>query len=269
MTPVGAGRWLKGVADRGIRNLADRHTIRTVDVLGVQARFKCVTPHELGRLSTFGGEPIVLGALQRLRPRDCFYDIGANIGLYTVLAARLVGAGGTIVAFEPEGANFARLQANARLNGLSQVVACPFALSDRTGPARLRLHSSMTGEGGHALVGGAEGDTTVFCLPLDQVLETFGIRQPDHIKIDVEGHEEQVLAGMARVLASSSLRTVILEAHYYDQQSDGRVHYGDAELAQKRRRLLAILGRHRFLVAGEQVTSEGGARFAHLLFTRD
>lgn len=269
MNPAGAGRWLKGVADRRIRAFADQHTVRTVNALGVEARFKCVTPHELGRFLTLGGEPLILQALQRMRSGECFYDIGANIGLYTILAAKLVGARGTVVAFEPEAGNFARLQANARLNRLRQVIACPLALSNEAAAARFRLHSDMVGEGGHGMAADGEGDLTVFCLPLDRLVELYGLALPNHIKIDVEGHEERVLTGMPRVLASSTLRTIVLEAHYYDQLAERRVYYSDAQLASKRTRLLAHMAPHRFRLAGEEVIVEGDVRFAHFVFTRD
>jgi FkbM family methyltransferase len=273
MNPAGTGRWLKGVADRKLREFADQHTIRAVSALGVEASFKCLTPDEIGRLLTFGGEPLILDALRRLHPGDCFYDIGANIGLYAVLGAKLVGPEGRVVAFEPESGNFARLQANALLNDLSQVVACPLAVSDHIGRARLRLHSQMVGDGAHALMkasgGNGCGSTTVFCLPLDVVIEMFGTRFPNHVKIDVEGHEEQVLAGMTRVLASPTLRTVMLEAHYYEQLAEERAHYDDAEMAQKRERIVTTMQRNQFRLAEEQVVHEGDVRFAHLLFVRE
>src|SRR5215510_12901685 len=66
-----------------------------------------------------------------LRPGDVFVDVGANIGLFTLIAASRVGPAGRVVAFEPTGVTYTRLIYNARLNGFSKASCVNAALSDR------------------------------------------------------------------------------------------------------------------------------------------
>lgn len=266
---VGFSRRMRETALSKLRDAADRHSIETIRTLGVEARFRCTTPQEMGRLRTVGGEPIILDLLRtRVKAGDCFYDVGGNIGFYSILAALLVGPEGSVVAFEPEAENFARLQTNVLLNDLKNVVVCPFALSDHDGTASLRLQSHSVGEGAHALVDGAADGARVFLLTLDSAIRMFDLPPPNHVKIDVETHEEPVLAGMAETLSSRALRTVVLEAHYYTQLPDRRVHQNDAELAAKRERIVSLLEGFGLGLEAEQPTVEEEVRFAHLLFTR-
>ena len=251
-----------------LRDAADRHATEVVRAAGVEASYRCTTLKELGRIRSVGGEPVVLEWLsESVKPGDCVYDIGANTGFYTILAAKLVGPTGRVVAFEPEGQNFARLQSNVQVNGLANVIACPFAVSDRVGSALMRLHSQDAGEGAHAIVGDG-GNWRVFLLTLDGAVDLFGLPWPTHLKIDVEGHEEAVLRGMARCLQSETLCTVVVEAHYFQQMSETRHYYDDAELEAKRLRLISLLGAHRFVLATDRLSAEDEVRYAHMVFIR-
>lgn len=110
------------------------------------ARFYCTSAKELGRVRSAGGEPLLSEWLHaRLARNDCFYDVGANIGFYSVLAGHLVGPGGSVVAFEPALQNAARLYANVALNELTNVAVCPLAIGARDTTATLRLHSDVVG----------------------------------------------------------------------------------------------------------------------------
>jgi len=266
---VGFSRRVKENTLLWLREAADRYSTEVVKAAGVQADYRCTTLKELGRIRSVGGEPVVLDWLsQSVKLGDCVYDIGANTGFYTILAAKRVGATGQVVAFEPEGQNFARLQSNVLINGLDNVIACPFAISDRNGSELLRLHSSDAGEGAHALVSDG-GNWRVFLLRLDTAVDMFDLPVPSHIKIDVEGHEEAVLAGMSTCLSSERLRTVMVEAHYYEQLRDRRVYYDDVQLAAKRQRLISQFEAHRFRLKTNTVSVEGEVRLAHLWFARN
>jgi FkbM family methyltransferase len=265
---VGFSRRVKEATLLWLRQTADRHSTEVVHAAGVAALFRCTTLKELGRVRAVGGEPAVLDWLSRsVKPGDCVYDIGANTGFYTILAAKLVGPTGQVVAFEPEGHNFARLQSNVLINGLDNVIAGPFAISESNGSALLRLHSSDAGEGAHALVSDG-GNWRVFLFTLDGALDLFGLPSPMHLKIDVEGHEESVLRGMSRCLGSETLRTIMVEAHYFQQLSDTRRFFDDAELEAKRQRLIALLGAHRFALTTDQLSMEDETRYAHMVFER-
>lgn len=137
-------------------------------------------------------------------PFDLFLDIGANFGLYCVLAAKR-NVARSVVAFEPDPRNYAQLQANLYLNGLTQKVeARREAVSDKGGSLSLSLYSDNST--GKTRIGGGDqtgaGDIDVPCLALDEMLG--GKDRSIAMKIDVEGHELSALQGMRRTLANNN-----------------------------------------------------------------
>lgn len=129
-----------------------------------------------------------------LRPGDVVLDVGANVGLTTLVAARAVGEGGKVYAFEPHPAVFAFLKDNLALNGAANVVAENVALGDREGTVRI---SDMRSDD-HNFVDSSGAGIEVPQRRLDR-LDT-GERRVSLLKIDVEGYERFVLEGAARTL---------------------------------------------------------------------
>ena len=84
--------------------------------------------------------------LRTVKPGDTVVDAGANVGYYTIIGSRLVGDKGKVYAFEPEPANFALLQKNVRLNGLTNVVLERKALSNRKGTMKLFIADANKGD---------------------------------------------------------------------------------------------------------------------------
>jgi FkbM family methyltransferase len=137
----------------------------------------------------------MLFVLDFLRPGDLFLDVGANLGIYTVLAAR---HGGRVVAFEPNGATRRTLRENVRLNAAGERVTIhPFALADYDGASRMNVEipgSSHLLQDGAAAVG--EGPTaTVEVRRLDSVLESSAEPGLALLKVDAEGFDAEVLRG--------------------------------------------------------------------------
>ncbi len=137
-----------------------------------------------------------------------FLDVGANIGIYTLVASKLVGEAGRVVAFEPSIQSFPGLQRNVTLNGLTNVIAFRTALGEKTGRARLfhapdPVANSVRGD---PAWGGESEEITVETL--DRVTEQASIQHVDVIKIDAEGAEELVLRGARRVL--TVMRPVVI-----------------------------------------------------------
>ena len=140
--------------------------------------------------------------LQYLKPKDIFYDIGANVGFFTILAAKIVGHEGKVYAFEPEAANVAVLRRNTELNGFSQVKVIEKAVSDTTGIKKLWLTEYC---GAHSIAPvGTKFDpkkyTTVNTVSIDDLLQQKKIEPPTLVKIDVEGAEINVLHGMSQTI---------------------------------------------------------------------
>ena len=123
------------------------------------------------------------------------YDVGANVGFYTLLAAELVGPGGSVIAFEPLPRNLGYLRRHVQLNRLQHVRIMDAAVSDRQGEAFFEPEQSPSM--GHLA---AQGSIRVRTVTLDGLLAAEGMPLPNVIKIDVEGAEEAVLAGAERLL---------------------------------------------------------------------
>jgi FkbM family methyltransferase len=126
---------------------------------------------------------------------DVVFDLGANVGLYSLLAALRVGYTGQVIAFEPLARNLQYLRAHLQLNDVHNVTVVQKAVSDRTGSALFReAQSASMG----CLNGG--GTLAVQTITLDDFLRS-GAPAPQCIKIDVEGAEGNVLAGGQETLA--------------------------------------------------------------------
>jgi FkbM family methyltransferase len=137
-------------------------------------------------------------------------DIGANVGYYTLLAARLAGPQGKVYAFEPNPQNFALLSRNVEANGYRNVVLVPKAVSDQSGTAALRIDRASSG--GHSLSafrGGAD-TVQVGTVSLDDYFA--GDRTViDVLKMDAEGAEMAIFSGMQQVLARNPDITLLTE----------------------------------------------------------
>jgi FkbM family methyltransferase len=165
------------------------------------AQFHLRFREEIGRtVAAFGSfERAELAALLRLSDSACVYDVGANVGIFTIpLAIRLRDAG-RVVAFEPYPPNVARLQSHLALNHSSNVDVLPVAAGDFDGAIGLRIDSDPARA---TTVGmGAEGRTlAVSCRKLDSVWYESGQPKVVAVKIDVEGSEVAVIRGAARLI---------------------------------------------------------------------
>lgn len=148
-------------------------------------------------------EPHMTRWLQgRLAPGDTFIDVGANIGYYSVLASRLVGDGGRVVAIEASPAFHRRVLQQVKLNDLGNVRAINGAVSDERKTLTFVLASSAN-MGANSIVpydGPAESSFDIEAMPLAELLESDEIATARVIKIDVEGAEGSVVRGMAPML---------------------------------------------------------------------
>jgi FkbM family methyltransferase len=134
-----------------------------------------------------------------LVPEDVFFDIGANLGFFTVLAARLVGPAGRVIAFEPHPDNAERLRRNVELNGFANVTIVRKVVSDTSG--RQLLDAASTATASVTTSAGASSEAIdVPAISIDDFLASQPTLAPKLVKIDVEGHEEETLRGMATTL---------------------------------------------------------------------
>lgn len=136
-----------------------------------------------------------------LRPGDSFWDVGANIGYFALLAATVVGATGCVVAFEPGQQAFQRFQENITLNHFDQITAVPLAASDRQGTSRLYRRPDQADTGANLFQGGERHQwEEISTISLDAFFKQHSYPPPQFLKIDVEGAELAVLQGAAAIL---------------------------------------------------------------------
>ena len=153
----------------------------------------------------------------------CFCDIGANIGYFTTLAAKLVGRFGQVLAFEPDTHNYRLLTKNIVNNGIENTLLFDKALGAQ--PDVVTLFRSATNLGDHRLYSEGAGTDRVTAqiqiTTLDQVVQRGAARLPDVIKIDVQGFEGQVFRGMASLLTLSRPLTILTEFWPYGLSQAG------------------------------------------------
>ena len=146
-----------------------------------------------------------------VRQGSTVIDIGANVGFFTLLAARLTGKGGSVVSFEPEATSFSLLSKSIEKNRFANVKAFQQCVSNQDGLATLHLSASQH-RGLHSTVrdlGG--GKIVVESTKLDTVASKLGLARVDLLKIDAEGAEPQVLEGAEELIAGSKVRNIIME----------------------------------------------------------
>ena len=160
-------------------------------------------------------EPGVQEAFRRhIAPGAVVYDVGANIGFFSLLAARLTGPTGRVHAFEPVPESADAIRDHARLNGLENVQVHALAAGARAGEAVLLRVGEASWS--HLADRGWHPDTSkqlsTQVTTLDALVDAGTVEPPDVVKIDVEGSEVDVLAGMAELLRAHA-PIVICELH--------------------------------------------------------
>ena len=135
-----------------------------------------------------------------IEDRDVIFDVGANIGYYSVMASS-ASKSSSVFAFEPDEVNFRLLERNLRDNGCLNVRCFQVAVSDRDGP--VLLYKCAGNEGDHRIypVAGRRS-TSVEAITLDRFLP-LEVPAPRVVKIDIQGAEPQALRGMSRVIRAS------------------------------------------------------------------
>jgi len=196
-------------------------------------------------------EPDTVAWIRSMPAGDIFFDIGANIGLYTMLAWK---QGLRVMAFEPEAQNFSVLIRNLAMNRVPKelAVAFPLCISDGETINTLRLSDLRPGGSCHSFGSDMnykrqekqwayEQGSVAFSL--DTLVFECGLPVPNHVKIDVDGFEDKCLKGMSRVLAHPSLKSVLVEMDSANSDhmgwKDGLEKLGfktdDAQIAAARR----------------------------------
>jgi len=151
-----------------------------------------------------------------LRPGMTFLDVGAHIGYYTLIAARLVGEAGRVHSFEPGAATRAHLEANVARNHLGNVEIHVQALAEQTGEVGFWPSTLASNQGISSIIASGDGQAAPVMVPslsLDDFAASLGGRRIDFLKMDIEGAELQVIRGGQRLLGGAEAPPMIFEAH--------------------------------------------------------
>lgn len=198
----------------------------------------------------FSKEPDTIEWLKSLGENDVLIDVGANVGMYSILAA---ARGARVFAFEPESQNYAILNRNIFLNGFAaSISAYCTAISDSEGFSHLFLSEFVIGGSCHNFGEAIDYNYRPLnanfrqgshATTLDLLVERSVIPVPTALKIDVDGIEPKVIAGASRLLGNPSLKSVLieintnLEDHWevIDRMLDAGFDYSEAEADKARR----------------------------------
>jgi FkbM family methyltransferase len=230
--------WARRIAAAvvGLLRLNKPSLLTTEIVQAINPVATVVTPHGpllcraghgrlLWRAQTFfTEEPHTVAWLERLKPEDVYWDIGANVGMYAVYAAKFRGC--RTVAFEPESQNYALLVENIVMNGVAgRCLPASVGVSDSEGTSRLHVRYVTKGGAFNAL-GDATPDSfkaaqgyerhegfeqLVYGCPVDALVKKHGLPSPTHIKLDVDGLEPNIIAGAMETIRSGSVRSILVE----------------------------------------------------------
>ena len=193
LMPLPAGRFMFRVYDKALRTIRPEYRARTY----FGARLVCNTRDLIQRTILYFGvwEPDISSVIESsLSPGDVFVDVGANIGYDTLLASRLVGGTGAVVAIEASARTFALLTRNLALNEAGNVRAVNLAVSDRE--TTLDLYEVNDRNIGAATTLASRGGTplqSVDARPLETILSPDELARVRLIKMDIEGAEPPVL----------------------------------------------------------------------------
>jgi FkbM family methyltransferase len=158
---------------------------------------------------------------EAIKPGAVVLDVGAYLGYYTIVASRRTGESGRVFAVEPDPDSFAFLRYNVTQNGCRNVVLTQSALSSGSGSASLYRNPSDPSRASLFAREGSEGMARVACITAHDLL---GAQRVDVVKIDVEGAEPLVLAGMAGVLEHSPAPVLFMELNPTALQEAGSSH---------------------------------------------
>lgn len=215
---------------RGIRSaMGERAFLRLCGVLAEDAdrtitvdgmRFDASSPILLHRAMTWRTkETDTIAWIDEIaRVSDTFYDVGANVGVFSLYAAK---KGMAVVALEPFFENYAALNRNIALNGLDvRIRALNVAAHNEDSISRLKVSMLLPGKAGHAFDRDAgwsdkpfpsEFRQSAIGRRLDTLAYNTSLPRPNHVKIDVDGNDHLVVEGMECILAGNDLRSVCVE----------------------------------------------------------
>jgi FkbM family methyltransferase len=216
---------------RALRLLATRRLVRLKEQLQLTGRLdyprgnilmNLDSSAQLARLGSCAKEPETVEWIEsHMRPGEVLYDIGANVGCYSLVSHAVTGGDCTVYAFEPSFSTFSALCQNVLVNDCgAAIIPLQVVLSDETKLLKFHYRDTMPGSALHCMAEAVVSGESLFkpaCTQpilgyrLDDLVTQFSLAWPNHIKLDVDGAELLVLRGSTAVLECSRLRSMLVE----------------------------------------------------------
>ncbi len=173
------------------------------------------TPMEKYRATSFWEKEFeTLRWIESFDPHDVFFDVGANVGVYSLYAASLFPEM-LIYAFEPMEANYRALLANYGMNDdMVGIITARMAIGNREGRCCFAAQDKTAGSSGGQATDGEEGDEARISS-IDSLVN-WGYDCPDYVKIDIDGQELEVVKGMRKTL--SRIKSILVEVSKASKQ---------------------------------------------------
>lgn len=168
--------------------------------------------HDNIRLASCKKEPDTVNWIETFAKDDIAFDIGANVGTYSLIMAKFCRL---VYAFEPSSFTYATLIKNIYTNKAYNIVPLNLALSERKELLEFLYTSVKPGSSGHG-IGNTMGKQVykqkVLTYSIDEFVKDFNLELPVHIKLDVDGGEFEILKGAAKTLSNNSFKSLMVEA---------------------------------------------------------
>ncbi|RYG18098.1 MAG: FkbM family methyltransferase [Chitinophagaceae bacterium] len=162
--------------------------------------------------------------LHFLRKEDCFFDVGSNVGAYSILASGVRGS--KTLAFEPNSQTFSLLRKNISLNSLDNIVHCE---NKAVGSKHGKLNFTVDGDTTNHVISEEEVSLPSIEVPIVPLDDYAAKHQPAIMKIDVEGFETEVICGAQSILDQQNLKVILIELN----GSGGRYGFDESEIHKK------------------------------------
>lgn len=202
-----------------VRLVEKLHPIYTVIGGSSTIKYECVSLTTLWRAKTLlTKEPDTIEWIDSFSSGELLYDIGANVGMYSIYAA---SKGVKVIAFEPESQNYAQLNRNVFLNQFqNHVTGLNLAVGKSSNIDYLYLSEFTVGGAINNLGSSVDYNHQpmesafkqgVLSVALDDLIEKYNLPIPNHIKIDVDGLESDIIFGAEKMLSNAKLKSVLIE----------------------------------------------------------
>lgn len=219
----------------GIEHLSDKHIVdigakllltKEMDYPRHKIYLRVTSRAEYLRLHSCQKEPFTIEWIENfLKPGDIMYDIGANVGAYSLVASKFTEGKAKVFAFEPGFSTFPELCYNIILNNCQDsIIPLPVALSHKTEVAKFYYSDLTPGKALHLL--GEWRASEKYSSPvyqqlmlshrMDDLIKEFGLPIPNHIKIDVDGTEMNVLHGASETISDRRVISLMVESNEID-----------------------------------------------------